>query len=71
MAGKEGLQLGPYRLLQLLGTGRFSEVYLGEHTHLGNQVALKLLPLDQHREPRLSFWRKHACHRFDSRSYGR
>ena len=44
MAGKEGLQLGPYRLLQLLGTGRFSEVYLGEHTHLGNQVALKLLP---------------------------
>ncbi|HLZ56056.1 MAG TPA: protein kinase [Ktedonosporobacter sp.] len=44
MAGKEGLHLGPYRLLHLLGSGRFSEVYLGEHRYLGTQVALKLLP---------------------------
>src|SRR5579859_2474535 len=44
MAGKEGLSLGPYRLQHLLGSGRFSEVYLGEHRYLGTQVALKLLP---------------------------
>src|SRR5947207_15553156 len=44
MEGKEGLQLGQYQLGRLLGTGRFSEVYLGEHSYLGRQVALKFLP---------------------------
>jgi len=45
MIGKEGLHLGHYRLVRLLGTGRFSEVYLGEHIYLGAQVALKLQSL--------------------------
>src|SRR5258707_9674262 len=36
--------LGPYRLAHLLGAGRFSEVYLGEHRDLHSQVAIKLLP---------------------------
>jgi len=40
---REGQQLGNYRLIQLLGRGNFSEVYLGEHIHLGTQAALKVL----------------------------
>jgi serine/threonine protein kinase len=33
MAEHVGQQLGNYRLIQLLGQGNFSEVYLGEHIH--------------------------------------
>ncbi len=36
-------QLGNYRLIQLLGQGNFSEVYLGEHIHLHTQAAIKVL----------------------------
>ena len=36
-------QLGDYRLLHLLGRGRFADVYLGERIHLKRQVAIKLL----------------------------
>ena len=38
-----GQQLGNYRLVRLLGEGGFAEVYLGEHVHLGRQVAIKIL----------------------------
>ncbi len=38
-----GQQVGNYRLVQLLGTGGFAEVYLGMHIHLNTQVAVKLL----------------------------
>ena len=43
MADREGEQLGNYRLIQLLGQGNFSEVYLGEHIHLNTQAAIKVL----------------------------
>jgi predicted ATPase/serine/threonine protein kinase/DNA-binding CsgD family transcriptional regulator len=38
-----GQHLGTYRLQRLLGTGGFSQVYLGEQVHLGTQVAIKVL----------------------------
>jgi serine/threonine protein kinase len=38
-----GAQLGHYRLRRPLGSGGFAEVYLGEHLHLGTEVAIKLL----------------------------
>ena len=43
MASLLGQQLGNYRLLQVLGTGGFADVYLGEHIHLGTQAAIKVL----------------------------
>ena len=38
-----GQQLGNYRLIRLLGTGGYAEVYLGEHIHLKRQTAIKVL----------------------------
>jgi eukaryotic-like serine/threonine-protein kinase len=38
-----GQQLGNYRLIQLLGQGNFSGVYLGEHLHLNTHAAIKVL----------------------------
>jgi len=43
MAEYVGQQLGNYRLIQLLGQGNFSGVYLGEHLHLNTQAAIKVL----------------------------
>src|SRR6266699_5661902 len=35
-------RLGNYRLLQVLGTGAFATVYLGEHLYLNTSVAIKV-----------------------------
>src|SRR5215467_5819501 len=43
MAEHMGQQLGNYLLMQLLGRGSFSEVYLGEHIHLNTKAAIKVL----------------------------
>src|SRR6266571_6749480 len=43
MSDRVGQQLGNYRLVSLLGTGGFAEVYLGEHVYLKSKAALKLL----------------------------
>ncbi|MBV9690740.1 MAG: protein kinase [Ktedonobacteraceae bacterium] len=43
MEDRVGRQLGNYRLLRLLGEGGFSKVYLGEHIHLENLAAIKVL----------------------------
>ncbi|TMD44227.1 MAG: serine/threonine protein kinase, partial [Chloroflexi bacterium] len=43
MPNRVGQQLGYYRLLRLLGSGAFAEVYLGEHIHLKKQAAVKVL----------------------------
>ena len=41
--GMIGSQLGPYRLLRLLGAGGMGQVYLGEHVVLGRYAAIKVL----------------------------
>lgn len=38
-----GQTFGNYSLIKLLGTGGFSEVYLGTHVHLETQAAVKIL----------------------------
>jgi eukaryotic-like serine/threonine-protein kinase len=38
-----GRQIGKYRLVKLLASGGFSEVYLGEHFHLKTLAAIKIL----------------------------
>src|SRR5260370_10174755 len=43
MTDYTGQQWGSYRLVRLLGSGGFADVYLGEHIHLGTQAALKIL----------------------------
>ena len=43
MADRVGEQLGHYRLIRLLGTGGFAEVYLAEHFYLKTQAAIKVL----------------------------
>jgi eukaryotic-like serine/threonine-protein kinase len=43
MAGREGQQLGDYRLVALLGQGSYAQVYLGQHVRLPLQAAVKVL----------------------------
>ena len=46
-----GKSLGPYRIRSLLGTGGMGEVYLGDDTRLGRQVAIKVLPAEVASDP--------------------
>jgi serine/threonine-protein kinase len=48
-----GSVIGRYRLLELLGEGGMSIVYLAEHTLLGKKVAIKLLHDEYSRDPRV------------------
>ncbi len=45
MADRSGQQIDKYRLLRLLGSGAFAEVYLAEHRIMKSQAAVKLLPV--------------------------
>lgn len=44
MVDRVGQQLDNYKLLRLLGTGTFGEVYLGKHIYRKTLVAVKILP---------------------------
>jgi WD40 repeat protein/serine/threonine protein kinase len=41
-----GQRLGDYRLVRLLGSGGFADVYEAEHLHLGTKAAIKILKGD-------------------------
>ena len=43
MVDRVGQQLGNYRLVSVLGTGGYAEVYLGQHVRLTLQAAIKVL----------------------------
>ena len=47
MADRVGQHIDDYRLMRLLGTGSFGEVYLGEHLESRTPAAVKMLNLSQ------------------------
>jgi serine/threonine protein kinase len=55
MNDRVGQQIGNYRLVQLLGSGGFADVYLGSQVFLDNPAAIKLLHTNLAREDIESF----------------
>jgi len=56
MVSHVGQQFGHYRLLHLLGTGGFAEVYLGEHLLLQTQAAIKVVQAQLSRQEEKFFY---------------
>jgi len=52
MALAAGTRLGPYEVLDSLGTGGMGEVYRARDSRLGREVAVKVLPAKVAQEPR-------------------
>ena len=52
MADRVDQILGSYRLLRVLGSGNFAEVYLGQHIHLGTPAAIKVLHTAKLNDPK-------------------
>ncbi len=66
MVFKKGDQIGPYTLIDKLGTGSFAEVWLAEHCILKEQQAVKLTTNRQitkeHIVKEAQLWRKAVPH---------
>lgn len=41
-----GTRLGPYEIVEPIGTGGMGEVYRARHVKLGRDVAIKVLPAE-------------------------
>ena len=52
MKGDSDRHVGHYKLLRRVGQGGFSDVYRGEHIHLGTPAAVKIL-----KRPLVRRWR--------------
>ncbi len=51
LAGRSSFFLGKYKLLELLGRGGMGGVFLGEHTTMNRQVAMKIISSQVGRDP--------------------
>ena len=58
----QGFFLGPYKIMRRIGAGSMSSVFLGEHTILKRQVAIKILHRKLADDPKmLARFRNEAC----------
>ena len=53
MANLEGTELGPYRILEQVGSGGMATVYKAYHTSMDRYVAIKVLPEQMSQDPEL------------------